>query len=135
MSRVTVKVNIDPSKLTDRAVDDKAKLFMASTAYKLMFDYIPADTLILASTVNFPHDGKRLSAQQAINAGESGGNIRIENKVSFILLNLMHIEYIRGKMRFRTDIHHLATANWDKVMVRSRGDKLREAIQNYFDKR
>lgn len=137
-SGITVKVDIDPLKVTERIIDKKARLFFASTAYKLMFDYIPADTLTLASTVRAERNSsQRLSAQQAINMAENSGNIRIEDKQGIIHFTqpYAHRVYSGYGMHFRKDVHRLATSKWDEAMMLARGEKLQKTMQNYFDKR
>lgn len=137
-SGITVKVDIDPFKVTQRIIDDKARLFFASTAYKLMFDYIPADTLTLASTVRVERQSlTKLSAQQAMNMAENSGNIRVENKQGIIHFTqpYAHKIYTGSGMHFRKDVHRLATSKWDEAMLLARGDKLQKTMQNYFDKR
>ena len=106
-----VKVDLDIAQIIKGRLDDEAKLFLANTAYKLMNDYIPMDTGSLAQTVDLTPEYLHFKVPYAEKMYEG------------------------DQFHFRKDKHPLATAHWDKAMMDARGDKLRQTMQNYMDKR
>ena len=49
--KVDFKLNNSPEEISARIFDDKAKLFLANEARRLMDPYVPADNLVLAQNV------------------------------------------------------------------------------------
>ena len=106
-----VKVDLDIAQIIKGRLDDEAKLFLTNTAYKLMNDYIPMDTGNLAWTVDITPEYLHFKVPYAEKMYEG------------------------DQLHFRKDDHSLATAHWDKAMMDARGDKLRQTMQKYMDKR
>lgn len=106
-----VDVKIDIKGITDRVLDEKARLFLSNTAFKLMDDYVPMDTGTLAQTVEVTPEYVHYKAPYA-------------EKV-----------YEGVEFNFSHEKHPLATAKWYDAMMEAREKKLLQTMQNYFDKK
>lgn len=105
-------VKINPTKICGRILDKEARLFAADTAYRLMFDYIPYDSGMLAEAVNIYDE-------------EPAGVIHFTQPYA-------HRIYSGTGFRFNTDKHRYATAHWDRAAMDARREKLIRSVQDYL---
>lgn len=89
----------------------KLNLFYANTAYKKMYDYIPYETGALADTVD-------------ISATAS------EAKIDFKTPYARRLYYGKS-FNFSTEKHALATAEWDKAMMKAKAQELANEVNEY----
>ncbi len=122
---MTVKIRIQPN-ISKRLIDDDVLLFAHTTAYKLMFDFIPFQTGMLATTTNI--EG-HYSKKAANSIGLLGGNIT-DKGIHFTAPYARRMYYGDG-FNFRKDKHPLATSRWAEAMLAARGEKLRDGIEKY----
>ncbi len=111
--RLYVKdVNINADKICGRVLNRDVKLFAATTAHRLMFDYIPFVTGTLAESVNIYDEG-------------TAGVIHFTQPYA-------HRMYKGKDFNFTKDKHPLATAEWDKAAMKTKKQSLIQSIQNYL---
>ena len=110
---VKVKIDIDLAKIGAERITDDVRLFAAKTAKDLMTDFVPMDEGILSTTVDVSVDG-------------------VHYKVPYARYQYNGINF---NFNHDPNKHPLATAEWDKAMLASRGDKLTRNIQNYINRK
>lgn len=110
---VKVKINIDLQKAGESKITDDVRLFAAKTAKDLMTDFVPMEEGILSTTVDVSVDG-------------------VHYKVPYARYQYNGINF---NFNHDPNKHPLATAEWDKAMLASRGDKLTRDIQNYINRK
>ena len=113
-AKCNIRVIIDESAIKNvfsAPFDDDLSLFANSTFFKLMFDYVPMDTGLLAETVDISTDGVKFTVPYAARM------------------------YYGDGFNFRTDMHPLAKSHWDTAAMSARKDKLAKSIEDYIRKR
>lgn len=110
---VKVKINVDLQKAGESKITDDVRLFAVKTAKDLMTDFVPMEEGILSTTVDVSVDG-------------------VHYKVPYARYPYNGINF---NFNHDPNKHPLATAEWDKAMLASRGDKLTRDIQNYINRK
>lgn len=142
--KVDFKLNNSPEQISDRILDDKAKLFLANEARRLMDPYVPADNLVLAQNV------RTYSVQE-------GGVVEYNSPYAhYQYTGKLYVDRATGKAAFfspdfgfwsrpgeakkKTDKdlkyskfrHPLATSEWDKAMFSARKSDLTSSVESYL---
>ena len=108
MSDVQVEVEIDPQMLRGKLatiLDDTTKLAINNTLARYCHPYVPYLHGPLSETVEVTADGVRYTQPYA------------------------RRQYYGTDFNFTKDYHPLATAMWDKAMMRDRGEDFVEEVQ------
>lgn len=106
--------------------------FLACTWYRYMFPYIPADTFILASTMDIPEDRTiRLSPEQAMQIGLESIQNNPQNVIHFKAPYASR-QYEGVDFNFRTDQHELAQAQWGQVAADLHGEQIVKELKYHI---
>lgn len=94
----------------NRIINDKVKLFANTTLYKLVDPYVPFREGNLAHNVDITAD--------------------------YVLYKVPYAKrmYYGKGFKFSKDKHPLATAEWDKIAMKTQEGKLIQSIENYIKK-
>ena len=123
--------------------DDKLKLpgsalFMANEAKRLMDPYVPARNMILAQNV-------RVYTEASVLGGVKGVVHYRSPYAHYQYAGILYVSSLTGSAWSRGEYkvptgkklkqdkfrHPLATSQWDKAMLKARGEDLLRAVQNY----
>lgn len=107
-SGVTIRTDVDLNRSCNARLNEKAKLFAANEAFRLMTPYVPMDTGMLSQTVD-------------VRPGEVHYKVPYANK-----------QYNGENFNFSKEKHSLATARWDEAMTAARGEDLARAVNAYI---
>lgn len=137
---VSVKFNWDvtPTNIAKRIVgNDKAQLFMANEARKLMDPYVPGGSLVMSRNVKvYVEDGKGIVEYPGpYGRMQYEGNVMIGIKSHSPWANKNESKIVTGRKLYYSKFRHpMATSHWDKAMFVARKNDLTKAVQNFIDK-
>lgn len=125
-------VSFHMEKELQKYTDPAAMNFLACTWYRYMFPYIPADTFILASTMDIPENREiRLSPEEAMQIGLENIKNNPQNVIHF-KAPYASKQYEGLDFNFRTDQHELAQAHWGQVAADLHGEQIVQEFKNHI---
>ncbi|MGN1121982.1 MAG: minor capsid protein [Eubacteriales bacterium] len=105
---VKIKINVDLKKAGERKLTNSVRLFATADAFRLMSPYVPMQTGTLWQTVDI-----------------SPGKIHYKMPYADRMYN-------GDGLHFSKEEHALATAHWDRAMMRDKGDVLARDVTRFL---
>lgn len=112
---------------------DRAQLFLANEAKRLMEPYVPALNMGLSRNIRVYVDGGRgiVHYLSPYARYQYGGKVMISKRPGVKGSAKMVMQPVHS-LNYTTFRHPLATSEWDKAMITARGDDLVRAVQNFI---
>lgn len=124
MARVSVKAILD--KPLARLMTPDAKRFLLMEWYRLMFQYIPFRTGVLASGMDAVEDAKPMTPEMAAEIMLAS----IDQQIVFRAIYAIRL-YYGDDFNFSRELHPLAQARWAEAAWADHGQQIMEALKNY----
>lgn len=142
--KVDFKLNNSPEEISARIFDDKAKLFLANEARRLMDPYVPADNLVLAQNVrtysvqeggvieyNSPYAHYQYTGKQYVDPS-TGKSAFFSPDFGFWSRPGVAKKKTDKDLKYSKSRHPLATSKWDKAMITARKSDLTSSLEEYL---
>lgn len=133
MLRVRITFPISEERLINAVNNDRVRLYLARTAYKYMYEYIPIYTGALANTVDITKDGILFKQDYSETLYKDPWNLHTEPG--------SHTEYRKAASKLgRTPswtpyYHPKATHFWDETMMNDHRDDIIRDLKRYIEGR
>ena len=142
--KVDFKLNNSPEEIAARILDDKAKLFLANEARRLMTPYVPADLLILSQVVETystqeggvieyfePYAHYQYEGKQYVDPS-TGKSAFFSPDFGFWSKKGVTKKKTDKDLKYSKFRHPLATSHWDKAMITARKNDLTSSLEEYL---
>lgn len=136
-----MKVDIDfewndsVAKIADRVTGgDRARLFLANEAKRLMDPYVPAHEEVLDQNIRtYVEDGEGIVHYMSPYAHYQYKGILYVSSITGSAWSRGEYKVSTGKkLKHSTFRHPLATSEWDKAMMTARGEDIAKAMERYL---
>lgn len=132
--KMDFKWNRTPAAIAAERADDKAQLFLANEAKRLMDPYVPALNLILARNVRvYVENGKGIVHYQSSHAKYQYEGKAMVSKRPGVKRSAKKLKQPEQDLNYTKFRHPLATSHWDQAMMTARSDDLIKAMQGYLE--
>ena len=134
---MSIKVTVDDNAIVgkiDKLIDDETMLQVHNKFAQMCNDYVPMETGTLAQTTEITAEGVRYTqpyAHYQYTGLVYGPNIPIIEDgmiVGWFSRPKQPKSPTGESLQYSTEQHPLASAEWDKAMMRDKGDEFKKAV-------